>query len=144
MTASDRVVLDDPEGEGGLAAVLAGLVSGNLERNPGLASHLDAARGTVQIVAKDGAESTAATLVFDGSTLRVRPGGTAAPDVAVVSSYGGIVGLAAVPMAGLLPKAWTKPGRDLLKSMANRSLSVRGLATSPLLVLRLLALVSAV
>ena len=139
---SERVVLVDPEGEGGLAAVLADLIRTNLEQHPDRARILDSMYGRVEITADDGTESVTAALDFREGRLSVSPGKIDCPDVRVKGGYEGILGLSTVPMCGLLPAIWKAPGWVLVDGMLKGRLDVTGMAFSPLLVLRLLALVS--
>jgi hypothetical protein len=131
------------EGEdAGLAAMLAGLVQGNLEADPGRARYLKGNRGVIGVVAADDSDQVEATLAFDGTALRARPGLDPDADVVVRASYEGILGLSQVPMRGLMPLAWRPEVREMVKSLATGKLKVSGLFGSPKLVLRLLALVS--
>ncbi len=141
---NDSVVLDDPTGEGGLAAVLADLVRQNLEQNPGRRGLLDRMRGTVVIIASDDGESTTAHLAFDGGRVRLGPGPAAPAALTIHGSYDGILGLSTVPVCPTsgLPIPWKPATRGLVAALARRSLRIDGLFRHPLLGLRLLALVS--
>lgn len=142
MTMDFHVTLDDPRDEGGLAVVLADLVRGNLDRHPKRADLLRRMRGAVSLVAEDGDESTPATLLFDGAGVTVRPGLDPSAAVEVRSGYEGIIGLSLVPVRLGLPVPWTRPTLDLAAALLRGRVRVRGMATNPGLVLRLLALFS--
>ena len=141
---SDPVVLDDPTGEGGLAAVLADLIRQNLEQNPGRLGLLDRMRGTVVIVASDEGESTTAHLVFEGGRVRLGPGPASPAALTIQGSYDGILGLSAVPVCPTLgvPIPWKPATRGLVAALGRRTLRIDGLVRHPRLGLRVLALVS--
>jgi len=128
--------------EAGLAGVLADLVRGNLDREPRRARLLTCMLGTVGIVADDGHEKTEATLIFDRRGMAARPGLDPNADVVVRGTYETILGLSLVPMAGILPLPWRSETRDLLMAMLAGVVGVKGAASNPLLLLRLLGLVS--
>ena len=140
MTGVDlHVTLDDPTGDGGLAAVLADLVRSNIDQHPRRAHLLRRMHGTVTLVAEDADESTAATLSFDGSGVTVRPGRDEGATLEVRSSYEGLIGLSRVPVRCGLPVLWRKPARELASALIHGQVRARG---SRLLAVRLLGLFS--
>jgi hypothetical protein len=140
----DPVVLDDPAGEGGLAAVLADLIATNLRQDPGRMRLLKGLRGTVAIVATDGADRTVASLRFDGTGLRVSPADPGRADMTVTGSYESVIALSAVPVCPYtrLPIPWARPTRDLALSLARGAVRIDGTLFHPRLAISLLALVS--
>jgi hypothetical protein len=140
----DTVILDDPAGEGGLAAVLSDLISANVRQDPGRGRLLRGLRGTVEIVAADGADRTVATLRFDGSSVRVSPGGKGDADLSVTGTYESVLAMSTVPVCPYtrLPKPWKRATIDLGRAVARGEVRIHGAAFHPRLAISLLALVS--
>lgn len=124
----------------GLADMLAGLLRGNLEANPGLAGRLDKARGTVALRAPD-VEASAA-LAFGGGIVRVTNTPKTKPSVEIVANSDQMMSFSTAPLRFGLPDVMSPEGRALTKDILTGKIKVRGMVTHLGLVRRLQELLS--
>lgn len=133
-------VTTDPDLEG-LGAMLADLVRGNLERDPGRVRLLRGVTGTINVVVRDadvevGLEFAAGCLHVFGKPFR-RAG------LEIVTDAETLMSLSAVPLWFGQPDLRTPEGRAVLGKLLRRDLRVKGLLAHPILLGRLQGLLSA-
>jgi len=144
-----------------LAASLAELVRRNIGRDASKRAEFDRLRGAVAVVADD--HRTSLTLRFDFGHLVVHTGVVGVPDITLLGPISVLEGLGALKSRGLLGVAWEKlreggaargtdpaagarsnPSRakDAAAAARWRDLKIYGLWTHPVLVRRLLRVLS--
>lgn len=144
-----------------LAASLAELVRRNIGRDASKRAEFDRLRGAVAVVADD--QRTSLTLRFDFGHLVVHTGVVGVPDITLLGPISVLEGLGALKARGLLGVAWEKlreggaargtdpaagarsnPSRAQETAAAAqwRDLKIYGLWTHPVLVRRLLRVLS--
>ncbi len=131
MTA--RVEYPDPE-PNGLAAMLGGVIEGNLAGHPERETLLSK-RATFAISAPDVGAAVSIRLL--PGVVTVRNGIIGKPNVVVEADSGTLVGLASVPLRFGLPDAGTKEGREVIRKLLKRQLKVKGLLAHPAMLGRL-------
>jgi hypothetical protein len=136
MTAEVRYLDAEPNG---LAAMLGGLIEGNLAAHPEREALLRK-RATYSISAPD--VHVAVSIRLAPGAVTVRNGAVARPDVAVEADSGTLVGLSSVPLKLGLPDLMTKEGREVNRKLLKGQLKVRGLLTHPGALARLNRLLS--
>jgi hypothetical protein len=132
-----RVVYADEE-PNGLAAMIGGLIEGNLANHPERERLLRPA--VIGILADDAGV---------GITVRISPGRvemangvTGRPDVIVRTDSGTLTELSSAPLRFGFPDATTADGRAITRKLAKGELKVRGLTRHPGTVSRLNRLLS--
>jgi hypothetical protein len=130
----------DPE-PNGLAAMLGGLIQGNVALHPELEKLL-AKRATYTIVAPD--VDVAVSIRLTPGRVTVRNGTVGRPDVMVTTDSETLVGLSSVPLKFGLPDLMTKAGREVNKKLLKGRLKVKGLLLHPMKLGRLNKLLSVV
>jgi hypothetical protein len=135
VTARVEYADDEPNG---LAAMIGGLIEGNLANDSGRAKLLR--RAVVGIIADD---------VGVGITLRIRPGSVLVangvvgdPQVIVRADSDTLTELSSAPLRFGFPDAMTKDGRTITRKLASGGLKVKGLTRHPGVVSRLNRLLS--
>ncbi len=120
---SERVVAGE-ELEG-LADMIAGILRGNLEANPGLLGHLNGARGTVALRAPD--VDAGAALSFRDGIVRVTNAPREKPSVEIVANSEQMMAFSTVPLRMGLPDMLKPEGRLLTKQILTGKIKVRGM-----------------
>lgn len=128
------------EGLDGLGAMLAGLVRGNLERDPRRASLLRGLAGRVNVRARDAGVHVG--LVIAAGRLRVLGAPLPGADLSIETDADTLMQLSAVPLRYGLPDATTPDGRAVLQKMLRGELRVRGMWRRPGLLVRVQKLLS--
>lgn len=123
----------------GLAAMLGGLIQGNLDAHPERVGLLSSS-ATYSIVAPD-VDVAVSIRVKDGS-VTVRNGIVGRPDILITAESDALLGLSSVPLRFGLPDAATKEGREVTTKLLKRELKVKGLLLHPLKLARLNKLLS--
>ena len=132
-----------------LATLLAEVVRRNVSRDAGKRSDFDGLRGSVAVVADD--HGTALTLRFDFGRMVVHTGVVGVPDITILGPLAVLEELGERPARGLLGLAWgelrqrePRERRDGAAEMdgSRRGLKIYGFWTHPLLVRRLLRVMS--
>ena len=134
------VVFEDRE-PNGLAAMLGGIIEGNLRQHPereGLVT--EGKPATFTIAAPD--VDVAVSIRFSPGGVQVRNGRVGRPDVRIEGDSETLVGLSSAPLRFGLPDATTKEGRAVIGKMLRRSLTVRGVVAHAAKLRRLNALLS--
>jgi hypothetical protein len=112
----------------GLAAMLGGLIEGNLTAHPELEKLLSRP-ATYTIVAPD--VDVAVSIRLAPGRVTVRNGVVGRPDVKVTTDSETLVGLSSVPLKFGLPDLMTKAGREVNKKLLKGKLKVKGLLLHP-------------
>ncbi len=123
----------------GLAAMIGGLIQGNLDADPERTGLLSSP-ATYAIVAPD-VDVAVSIRVKDGS-VTVRNGLVGRPDIVITADSDALLGLSSVPLRFGLPDATTKEGREVTRKLLNGELKVKGLLFNPLKLARLNKLLS--
>ncbi len=118
-----EVVLADPE-DGGLAAMLAGLLSAAIER-PEAARILDRMSGTVTIAVTDA--DVEVGLRFGNGTCRVHAQPIPAPTLRIESPAAFLLGMSTMPLLFGLPSPLHNEGRQFLRQLRTGNVRIRGL-----------------
>jgi hypothetical protein len=113
----------DPE-PNGLAAMLGGLIEGNLAAHPER-GRLLAKSATYAIVAPD--VNVAVSIRLAPGKVVVRNGVVRKPHVQVTTDSETLMGLSSVPLRFGLPDVMTKEGREINKKLLKGQLKVKGL-----------------
>ncbi|MGH2662586.1 MAG: hypothetical protein ACRDH8_07210 [Actinomycetota bacterium] len=135
MTVPVEYVDEEPNG---LAAMIGGLIEGNLQAHPDRVRLLRAA--TVGIVATDA--QTSITLWLSPKRVRVSNGLRGRPQVVVRSDSSTLTELSSTPLRLGFPDALTDEGREVTRKLLRGDLRVRGLVRHPEVVSRLNRLLS--
>jgi hypothetical protein len=122
----------------GLAAMIGGLIEGNLAAHPERRALLKPA--TVGIVASDA--GVALTLRLSPHRVSVANGIVGRPDVVVRADSATLTELTSVPLTMGFPDARTPEGREVTGKLLRRDLEVQGLVRHPGTVSRLNRLLS--
>jgi hypothetical protein len=122
----------------GLAAMIGGLIDGNLVAHPERRGLLKPA--TIGIVASDA--GVALTLRLSLHRVTVANGIVGRPDVVVRADSETLTELSSVPLTLGFPDARTPEGREVTRKLVRRDLKVRGLVRHPRTVSRLNRLLS--
>jgi hypothetical protein len=112
----------------GLAAMLGGVIEGNLAAHPEREALL-AERATYAIVAQD--VDVAVSIRLGDGAVKVRGGVVGRPDVLVQADSDTLISLSTVPLRFGLPDATTPEGRAVMKKLVRRELRVKGLVRHP-------------
>ena len=112
----------------GLAAMLGGVIEGNLAAHPERESLLGRP-ATYAIVAQD--IDVAVSIRLGDGAVKVRNGVVGRPDVLVQGDSDTLISLSTVPLRFGLPDATKHEGRAVMKKLARRELRVRGLVRHP-------------
>ena len=128
----------DPE-PNGLAAMLGGLIQGNLDAHPDRAALLSS-RATFAIVAPD--VDVAVSIRLQDGSVTVRNGVVGRPDIVITADSDALLGLSSVPLRFGLPDAMTEEGREVTRKLLKGELKVKGLLLHPLKLARLNKLLS--
>ena len=132
--------------ENPLAPRLAEIIRANLGIKPHKRKDFRALRGAVQIVPLDTGEPL--TLRFDHGRLTIHDGQVGIPAVTIAGDTADVMRLADLPMTRLfrVPVALDRRGRavlgEVLRGLQGKSLRIYGLWTRPVLVLRVLRVLS--
>jgi len=118
-----RVIYGDAE-PNGLAAMLGGLIEGNLAAHPDREALL-AKPATYTIVAHD--IDVAVSLRFAPGEVTVRNGVVGKTDLMVRTDSDTLMSLSSVPLKFGLPDSMTKEGREVNKKLLKGQLKVKGL-----------------
>jgi hypothetical protein len=130
----------DPE-PNGLAAILGGLIEGNVAAHPELVKLLSRP-ATYAIVAQD--VDVAVSIRLASGRVTVRNGVVGRPDVKVITDSETLMELSSVPLKFGLPDVMTKAGREVNRKLLERKLKVKGLLLHPMKLGRLNKLLSVV
>ena len=123
------VTVEYPDAEpNGLAAMLGGILEGNLAAHPERERLLSAV-STYAIRAPD--VDVAVSIRLAPGKITVRNGIVGTPDVLVQGDSDTLVGLSSVPLKFGLPDIGTKEGREINKKLLKRQLRVKGLLLHP-------------
>jgi hypothetical protein len=122
----------------GLAAMMGGLIEGNLAAHPERAALLRPA--LVGIVATDA--GVAITLRLAPRRVTVADGLLGRPQVVVEADSETLTKLSSVPLRFGFPDARTSQGREVTRKLIRGGLNVRGLVSHPWMVSRLNRLLS--
>jgi hypothetical protein len=121
------VVYGDDE-PNGLAAMLGGIIQGNLSAHPDR-ERLLARRATFGIRATD--IDVAVSIRLSPGRVEVRNGVVGRPDVLVQTDSDTLVGLSSVPLKLGLPDIGTRQGREVNTKLLKGQLKVKGLFLHP-------------
>ena len=135
-----EVILTDP-GNGGLDAMLAGLLSGAIEQ-PAKATVLDAMRGVVTVAVPDAEVEVG--LRFSNGTCRVSPQGIPGSTVRIEMPSETLLSFSTIPLLYGLPSVLTPEGRAFTKQVLTRQVRITGLVRHLKLVTQLNTLLSLV
>ena len=135
MTVTVEYLDEEPNG---LAAMIGGLIDGNLVAHPERQGLLNPA--TIGIVASDA--GVALTLRLSLHRVTVANGIVGRPDVVVRADSETLTELSSVPLTLGFPDARTPEGREVTRKLVRRDLKVRGLVRHPRTVSRLNRLLS--
>lgn len=124
----------------GLGAVLAGLVRGNIERDPARARLLRGRLGRVNVRALDA--GVAAGILLGGGRFRVRGTPLPEPHLDVACDSETLMSLSSVPLRFGLPDVGTPEGRAVVAKMLRGDLRVRGMLLNLPVLMRLQRLLS--
>lgn len=127
-TAAPAVVYPDGEDEASaMAAMLAGLITANVEQHPERWKDFRALSGTsVSIEVPDIEESL--TLTFAGDDLVVRNGVQGRPAVSITADSDVVMALNLVKTGPMgMPNYFDSAGRDVVKALLNRKLRIGGM-----------------
>lgn len=127
-TAAPAVVYPDGEDEASaMAAMLAGLITANVEQHPERWKDFRALSGTsVSIEVPDIEESL--TLTFAGDDLVVRNGVQGRPAVSITADSDVVMTLNLVKTGPMgMPNYFDSAGRDVVKALLNRKLRIGGM-----------------
>jgi len=133
-----QVVYGDEE-PNGLAAMLGGIIEGNLHGHPDR-ERLLAKRATYAIRATD--IDVAVSIRLSPGRVEVRGGVVGRPDVLVQTDSDTLVGLSSVPLKFGLPDIGTAEGRLVNAKLLKGQLKVKGLFLHPAKLARLNKLLS--
>jgi hypothetical protein len=133
------VRLVDPE-PNGLAEMLAGLIRGNLAREPTRSTLLED-RLTASISAPDA--GVAATIRIANGRVDIHNGARASVRLRVSAASSDLLELSAAPLRAGIPDPLTPEGRRVAAKVLRRKIRVHGLALHPRLVARLTRVLSA-
>ena len=136
MTAPVRYGDAEPNG---LAAMIGGILEGNLARRPEL-ERLLAKRTTFAIRATD--VGVAASIRLGGGIVQVRNGVVGRPDVLIETDSESLVGLSNVPLRLGLPDPFADEGRAVVRKLLRGELKVKGILLHPRAMARLNSLLS--
>jgi hypothetical protein len=126
------VDLVDPE-PNGLADLLAGLLRGNLERDPERARFLRPAR--IHLAAVDA--DTAVVVEIAPGHVRIANASERPPaDVSIRARSGELIDLAAAPLVAGLPSPFHREGRRTLRRIVSGRVRVSGMLRHPMVVTR--------
>lgn len=128
----------DPE-PNGLAAMLGGILEGNLRTHPDREGLLSSV-ATYGIRAPD--VDVAVSIRLAPGKVTVRNGIVGKPDILVETDSETLVGLSSVPLRFGLPDLWTKQGREINGKLLKGKLKVKGLFLHPRKLARLNKLLS--
>jgi hypothetical protein len=120
-----KVEYPDPE-PNGLAAMLGGLIEGNLEAHPDREALL-AKPATYSITAPDVDVSVSIRLAPGAVTVRNGVVGT--PQISIRTNSDNLMGMSSVPLKFGLPDSMTKEGREVNKKLFKGELKVKGMWT---------------
>ena len=123
----------------GLAAMLGGLIQGNLDAHPERAALLSSP-ATYAIVAPD--VDVGVSIRLHGGSVTVRNGVIGRPDIVITADSDALLGLSSVPLRFGLPDAMTEEGREVTRKLLKGELKVKGLLLHPLKLARLNKLLS--
>jgi hypothetical protein len=123
----------------GLAAMLGGLIQANLHAHPELESLL--ARRAVFVIRAPDVDVAVSIKVGEGRVV-VRNGVVARRDVLVEGDSSDLVAMSSVPLRFGLPDVFTPGGREVIRKLLTRRLTVKGLIRHPAKLARLNALLS--
>jgi hypothetical protein len=129
-----------------LATLLADVVRRNVSLDTGKRTEFEGLRGSVAVIADD--HGTALTLRFDFGRMVVHAGVVGVPDITILGPLAALEELGEWPTRGLLGLAWGELRRRRRSDGAavveagQRALKIYGLWTHPLLVRRLLHVMS--
>jgi hypothetical protein len=132
-----RVEYADQE-PNGLAAMIGGLIEGNLANHPERVRLLRPA--TVGIIADDA--GVGITLRMEQGRVTIANGVTGTPDVIVRTDSGTLTELSSAPLRFGFPDPMSPGGRAITRKLAKGELKVSGLARNPGIVSRLNRLLS--
>jgi len=118
----------------GLAAMLGGVIDGNLAAHPEREALL-ADRATYAIVAQD--VDVAVSIRLGGGAVKVRNGVVGRPDLLVQGDSNTLISLSTVPLRFGLPDATRPEGREVMRKLVRRELRVKGLVRHPAKLARL-------
>ena len=122
----------------GLASLLGGLIEQNLEREPARARYLKPA--VVSIEARGA--GVGATLRFSRRSVSISGQIARGADVSVIADPNDLLALTAAPLRSGFPDPLRSEGRAVLAAIGSGRVRVRGLFGHPLLVRRLILLLS--
>ncbi len=123
----------------GLAAMLGGLIQGNLDAHPDRAALL-ASPATYAIVAPD--VDVAVSIRLKDGSVTVRNGVVGRPDIVITADSDALLALSSVPLRFGLPDATTPEGREVTRKLLRGELKLKGLALHPVKLARLNKLLS--
>jgi hypothetical protein len=112
----------------GLAAMLGGVIEGNLAAHPEREALL-ADRATYAIVAQD--VDVAVSIRLGDGMVKVRNGVVGRPDVLVQADSDTLISMSTVPLRFGLPDATKPEGREVMRRLVRRELRVKGLVRHP-------------
>ena len=128
-----RVEFPDPE-PNGLAAMLGGIIQGNLAAHPERGALLSK-RATFAISATD--VGTAASIRLLPGVVTVRNGIIGRPNIMVEADSDTLVGMSNAPMKFGMPDVRAKEGREVIRKLLKRQLKLKGLLAHPAMIGRL-------
>lgn len=125
----------------GLAAMLGGLIEGNLAAHPDRADLVTRGRpATYAVVAKDIGVTVSLRLSPQG--VAIRNGMVGRPHLVIETDSETLIGLSSVPLRFGLPDAMTREGREVNRKLLKGELRVKGLLLGPAKLARLNKLLS--
>jgi hypothetical protein len=139
---STRIAIDPSAENNGLAQMVAGLITQNLQERPDKRPDFARIRGRVAIVAEDA--GVAMTLDFRGDALTVHDGIAGIPDVAVRADADDIIQMSLLELTRrwALPNLFADNARAIMKKSQSGRVRVYGALLHMPLMLRLARLLS--
>jgi hypothetical protein len=132
-------VVIDPDVEG-LGVMLADLVRGNIEADPGRARLLHGLSGRVNVHVPDAEVDV--SLEFREGQMLVHGKPYPKADLDITTDAETLMGMSTVPLKFGMPDAMKADGRAVMGKMLRGELKVRGMMTKPKLMTRLQRLLS--
>ena len=124
----------------GLAVMLFDLIRQNLEQNPRRWSDFEKMDSDILVVVRDADVSV--TLSFRRGALVVHGGVYGFPRILIATTAEGLLSLAMLKIVGGIPNLISRRGYGLVKSLARRELSIRGIMKAPIQLVRFTRLMS--
>jgi outer membrane receptor protein involved in Fe transport len=138
MTARIRYVDAEPNG---LAAMLGGVIEGNVAAHPAAEALLSRSGFTTYSISTSDIDVGVSIRVGQGS-VTIRNGAVSRPQIAIRGTSSTLIALSSVPLRFGLPDVMTPEGRAVIKEVLSRKLTLKGMVRHPLALARLTRLLA--